>query len=175
MMHHGILAGIAALVAVLFAGAPIRAGNPELLDEMRKEIRELKEDMANLRRSVLRDNELANREMKLLHERMARIEDSMARLAAPPPGASTRSASSFTPAAPMPTGTIRLYNTMPTEATLYVDGVGYAVPPFSVRTLPNHPVGAITYQASSIGGIGPTVRSTLAPNETLTVRIYPIY
>ncbi len=175
MNKRGTLAGIAALIVVLFSGSPVSANDSELapkitLEDLRKEIRELKEDITLLRRSALRNSELTNNELKLMNERMARIEDALARLS---PGVSTRSAASFTPAPPAATGTLRLMNTMATTATVVVDNVAYTVPPFSERSLANRPAGPITYQVSNIGGVSQAVRSVIVANERLTVWITP--
>jgi hypothetical protein len=149
MKHHGTLAGVVALTAALLIGSPASAGDPELKNEdLRKELRELREDLAALR-----------------------IEESMARLSSP--GVITRGAGAFSPTVPAATGAIRLDNRLAVPATVVIDGVAYSVPAFSMRTLPGHPARMITYEVTALGyGVRPAVRTPVNPNETLTLTIH---
>ena len=83
-----------------------------------------------------------------------------------------RISASFTPGPPPLVGTLRLDNRLGVTATVYVDGVPYTVPPFSVRTM-TRPAGGLVYEATAEGrGMGPAIRSALGANETLTVTVY---
>ncbi len=146
MKHHGTLAGVAALAAALLIGSPVWAGDPELKNEdLRKELRELREEMAAMR-SLHRANNLT---LRLLDERLSRLEESMARLSS---GAITRRAGAFGGVGPvMATGTIRLDNRLAVPATVVIDGVAYSVPAFSVRMLTGRPAGMITYEVTALG------------------------
>jgi hypothetical protein len=168
MKHHGILAGAIALAAALFIGSPSWAADAEFKDsDLRKEVRELREELAAMR-ALHRANNLT---LRLLDERLSRLEESMARLST---GPVRRSAGAFDPLAPVTaTGAIRLDNRLAVPATVVIDGVAYSVPAFSMRTLPGQPASEITYQVTALGfGMGAPVRTPVVANQTLTLTIH---
>lgn len=171
MKHHGTLAGVIALTAALLIGSPLPAADAELKnDDLRKELRALREELAELR---LRDR-MNNLTLRTMDERLRRLEDSIARLS--PGGVVTRGAGAFNPAAPVvpvATGAIRLDNRLAVPATVIIDGVPHSVPPFSMRVLTGRPAGMITYEVTAVGyGVRAPVRTAVNPNETLTLTIY---
>ncbi len=170
MNRHGNLAGVLALSAALLLSAQATAENPELKKEnLSRDIQDLKDEVTKLSKLQRLNNLATNAELRLLNERLERIENALMRLAPPTP----RISSSFTPGALPATGTLRLDNRLAVTATVYVDGVPYSVPPFTVRTLANRPAGGLVYEATAEGrGMGAPVRSSLGSNETLTVTIY---
>jgi hypothetical protein len=170
MKHLGKLAGVSALAVVLLAGSPVSA-DPELKNsDLRKELRELRDELAALRKLQAASARAADLELRLLNERLDRIENALSRLSA---DRSTRTASSFTPAAPAGTGTLRLDNRLAVPATVVIDGVVYQVPAFSTQVQTNRPAGAITYEVTAVGyGVRAPVRTPLAAGETLTLTIF---
>ncbi len=167
MKHHGTLAGVFALTAVLLIGSPVSAADAELKnDDLRKELRALHDELAEMR---LRDR-MTDLTLRSLDERLRRLEESMARLS---PGVVTRGAGAFSPAAPVRTGAIRLDNRLAVPATVIIDGVAHSVPPFSMRVLTGRPAGMTTYEVTAVGyGVRPPVRTAVNPNETLTLTVY---
>jgi len=157
----------ALLLTLALAGAA--AANPELPpDPLAKEIRELREEVASLRRL----DRATSAEVKLLTERLERIEKSLKEL-------SSRSGpfrSEFTPATPrvaIGTGTLRLDNRLPVTAYVTIDGVEYSVAPQTVRRLTGRAAGTIGYSITADGmGVGPMTRTPLAAGESLTLTIY---
>jgi hypothetical protein len=170
MNRHGTLAGVLALGAALLIGSPASSADPERKNQdLQKEVSELREELAALKKMQALDSRATTLALRLINERLDGIENALSRMAPPAP----RISSSFTPPAPPATGTLRLDNRLGVNATVYVDGVPYTVPPFSVRTLAGRPAGALVYEATADGrGMGPPVRSSLGANETMTVTIY---
>ena len=83
--------GLAALAGLLLGTPALWARPPELTDEeARKDIKEIKEELASLRR----DSRLTNAELKTVNERLRRIEEALARLG---PTVTSRRSSYFTP------------------------------------------------------------------------------
>jgi hypothetical protein len=171
MTRIGQLFGVAALVAVTFVSPRVLAGDKELeSDPVQKELADLKQELAELRKLHEREGRLSSAEMKLVNERLDRIERTLARLAPP---VSTRVSSSFDPAARVPRGTIRLENRLPVQTTVTVNGVPYSVPAFGRRLLRDYPAGPLTYEVTADGfGLRPPVRTSLNGDETLTVSVY---
>jgi hypothetical protein len=161
--------GLAALAGLLLGTPALSARPPELADEeARKDIKDIKEELATLRR----DSRLTNAELKTVNERLRRIEEALARLG--PTGTSYRR-SYFTPT-PTPGGAVghvRLVNRLGVTARAIVNGVPYTVPPFATRVVREVPAGTLVYEVTADGfGLGPPVRTPLAPDETVTLTIF---
>jgi hypothetical protein len=189
MKRRGNLALAPALLAALLLVPAARAADPEkqkptlqqLVEELRKEVDSLKELSkqqsatikamdGNLRAmggGVQKDVADLRKDAEDLRKDIDELKRITRRLTVTP-----RTSASFTPA-PLATGTLRLNNSLGVTATVYVDGVPYSIPPYTVRTLPARPAGTLVYEATAEGrGMGPAVRSSLAANETLTVTVY---
>jgi hypothetical protein len=175
MTRTGKTAGVLALLAALLIGSPVSAGDSDTplkdqVRDLRAEIAKLRREIANLRRLHEIDSQASNRELELLTRRMERIERSLERLSSTP---TERTSRFFDPRATTDTGTIRLVNRLGVTATVTIDGVDYNIPPFSTRTIRNQPAGTISYSRTAVGfGLSRTRRTTLRPNETLTLTIY---
>ena len=159
--------GLAALTGLLLGTPALSARPPELTDEeARKDIRDIKEELAALRR----DSRLTNAELKVVNERLRRIEEALARLG---PSATSRRSSYFTPTPPGGVGHVRLVNRLGVTARAVVNGVPYTVPPFGTRVVRDVPAGGLVYEVTADGfGLGPPVRTPLAPDETVTLTIF---
>lgn len=162
---------IPALLAVLVVVGPAPSVEPEIKeDTILKELRDLRSEIAALRRQREMDAKLNAFDMKLLSERLDRIEKSLESLSAERTGPVR---SSFKRTIDDGTGSIRLDNRLPVTAYVTIDGTRYMVEPYSIRILRNQPVGPLNYTVSGAGmGVGPTTRSSLAAGETLTLTIY---
>jgi hypothetical protein len=176
MKYHGKLAGVLALVAVLFVGSLAPAAdqsNADKIKELKKEIDTLKKEMEDMRLDREKHREYLAEVFRKLDQRLERIDSSLKQLTE----RGTRRSSSFTPgtgaAMPAATGTIRLNNTLAVPATVVLDGTVYTVPAFSVMTLAAQPARMITYEVTAVGyGVRAPVRTPVRPNETLTLTIY---
>jgi hypothetical protein len=170
MKHHGKWAAVALAVALL-AGPLASAADRELKnDDLRKELSELRDEIAAMRRMHAATSRATDLELRLLNERLDRLENAVARMSS---GASTRRAGFFAPGAVPAVSAIRLDNRLAVPATVTIDGVAYSVPAFTVRMLPNRPAGMITYEVTALGfGVRAPVRTPLDANETLTLTIY---
>jgi hypothetical protein len=171
MTRTAPLFGLAALLAAALLLPTARAADPELKgEEVLKELRELRREVAELRKARDRDSRLLAAEMRLLDERLERLERNLARLA---PTVTTRVSSSFTPEGRLPRGSIRLDNRLGVTASVVVNGVPHSVSPGSVLLLRDQPAGPFTYEVAADGwAIRPPARSSVTANETLTLVIY---
>lgn len=171
-MRTTLLAVLALLLALVPAVRADDGGDPPR-DPVAKQLADLKEEIASLRRL----HGATNTELKLLNERLERIERSLERLN----GSSSGSRSLFTPTpTPTPTplngrtGQLRLENRMAVTAYVTVDGVTYSVPPLGTRLLRNQPTGTIAYALGGDGLLtGPERRTVLAAGERLTITVFP--
>lgn len=70
---------------------------------------------------------------------------------------------------------IRLRNTSGLPATVYINGFGYDLNPFEVRTLPNQRAGVFNYevQVDGYGVVRPLTARTLGEGEIYAITIYP--
>jgi hypothetical protein len=161
-----------ALLIILVAAGAATAADPELRDEaILREVRELREQVAALRRLREMDAKMNALDMRLLNERLDRIEKSLEKLAT--------SRSEFTPRSTFKrsvdsgTGTIKLDNRLPVTAFVTIDGTLHTVDPFGVRFLRGQAAGSLTYTVGGAGReTGPRTRSSLAAGETLTLTIF---
>jgi len=164
-------AGLLAVVAALLIGSPAWSRPPETDEDLRKEVRELKDDLARLKREVDLDRREAAARARRLEDRLERITQALEKLSGT--GATTGSRPSMTVAPDRrSTGTIRLDNRLQVEARVTIDGIMYTIPPRSVRVLRDQPAGAFGYDVTADGFGQASYRSTLANNETLTVTVY---
>ena len=169
MTYHSMKAGLLAVVAALLIGSPASSRPPED-DDLRKDVRALKEDLARLKRDVDIDRTDAADRARRLEAKLDGIALSLEKLAAT--ATTPRTSMSVTPVR-RGTGTIRLDNRMNVQARVTIDGLEYTLPPRSVRTLRNQPTGAFGYEVTADGFVGrASYRSSLANNETLTVTVY---
>jgi hypothetical protein len=159
---------LSALLGLVLAGAA-PAADPGTADDLARELKALREEVAALRRTVERESRLNNAEMELLTKRVERIEKSIKELS----GRSGPYRSEFTPSAPRTAlGTIKLDNRLPVAAQVVLDGVTYSVPALGTRTISGRRTGTVSYQVTADGyGWGPLTRTTLASGETLTLTI----
>ncbi len=119
------------------------------------------------------------RDVKQIKEDISRLQREVAELRRTPPGNSTSnypSQSAGSPpvsasvVAPAAQGRVRLVNNYVTDVTAVVNGTTVPVPPGRyVDVLV--PPGAVTYQIPLVGQAKTT---TLAPNEMLTLTLFPV-
>ena len=171
MTRPGKMAGVLGLLAALLVGAPASADSSDIYKkDLQEQVRELREELASLRRARDLDSRMANTEMKLMADRLDRIERSLSRLTSATQG---RTARFYDPVVPAATGTIRLDNRLTVPATVTIDGVSYTVEALSTSTLRNQPTGTISYTVTAVGyGIRSPRRTPVRSNETLTLTIY---
>lgn len=126
-----------------------------ILDMMRKDLKDLREDVVKLQRDV-------------------------ADLRRTNTGVSTSNYPSQMPQGPIPNttalaptwSTVRLVNTFATDMTAMVNGVWYVVPPGQQRFV-SVPSGTMTFQVLQVPAWGLQAR-TLSPNETFTLTLKPM-
>lgn len=160
-------------VFALLCPALASAASPELKDDpLVKEVRELRDEVAALRRLREIDAKLNAAEMKLISERLERIERSLERLER-----RSGSRSEFTPSVSRSipvggTGTMLLDNRLAVTAWVTIDGITYSVAPLSTRSV-RLAAGTVGYSLTADGmGVRPLVRTPLAAGETLTLTIF---
>jgi hypothetical protein len=130
-----------------------QATNDVLMDIVRKDLKDLRDEVSHLQRDLADVRNRAN--------------------AAPTTSISgyrgnTSASLSVTPAAPM--ATIRLVNTHFVPMTAVVNGVTYTVPPGQQQPV-TVPAGAVNYQ---VFGVNDSIQTrTLVPNQTLTLTYFP--
>jgi hypothetical protein len=174
-----IAAALTVLVALL-VGSLATARPPEEPDDVRKLLKELKEELAEMRKARALENQVIRQQMNDFRDRLDTVERRLDRvtrrdyyydpdrLSSP----STRGSLSITPA-PFRSGRIRLDNRLGVEALVTIDGIAYTVPPLSVRELRDQPAGRFTYDVTADGyGVSSQRRRTLASGETWTLTIY---
>ena len=159
MTRLAMLAGFVALFAAVPASADDSDTNPLV-----RQVRELRNEIAALRDAQQRDARATAAEMRLLHERLDRMEGIMDRMAKRGPVSTFKRS--------VRTGTLVLDNRLGVNAYATVNGVSYAVAPFSIRRVPLAP-GSIGYTLTADGrGVRPLVQSSLAAGGTLTIKIF---
>ncbi|MGL4549808.1 MAG: hypothetical protein ACRC33_01365 [Gemmataceae bacterium] len=153
-MRRLTLATFAALaVAAATSAGPADDGATDL----KTEVQALRDEIAVLRK--LRDLDL-----RTLADRLDRIEKMLER---------GPSRSAFTPTA-AGRGVVRLDNRLPVTGYATIDGIAYAVPPLSTRTVRDVAVGPISYTLGGDGlATGPTTLSRVNAGERLTITILP--
>jgi hypothetical protein len=185
MTHLCNRAALSALLAGLIFAAPLAARPPETtIDDLRKDVRKMSEDIAALAKAVQLGGTAIKADMDDLKDRMSRLESDVRRvtrelddLRSRPTTRGSLSVDPIGPATVAPvvpaTGTVRLENRLGVTATAYIDGVAYSVPALSVVTLRGRPVGSFVYQTTAEGfGMRAPTRTSLAGGETLTLTIY---
>lgn len=165
--HYALSALAAALIFTSLASArpPESIGD----EDTRRELRELREDLARLKRDVDADRREAASQARRLEERLDRLTLAVEKLAGTTP--QERRSSGLDPVRRR-TGTIRLDNQLGVQARVTVDGLMYTVPPRSIRMLRDQPAGSFSYDVTADGFGQATYRTRLGNNETLTVTIY---
>ena len=169
MTRPGKTAGVLALLAALLIGSPAFARDSDDTRTLAEQVRELREDLANLKRSYDSDLRAQTHELRRLAAQLDRIERKLAQLSNPTNGRTSRF---FDPLATTATGTIRLVNQMAVPATVTIDSIAYTVPAHSSTTLQSQPTGTITYSVTAVGYGVRTRRTPVRANETLTLTIY---
>jgi len=171
MKSHGTIAGFLALVVALGCSLPIRGAEPDGppnggKDDLREDIRQLREEVAKLRALQMERDKLAALEFQALSARLSRIEDSLRRLETPK---ATGTYSSSFPSR----GNIRIDNRLGVRAQITIDNVSYTIPALTVQTLRDRPAGSFVYEVTADGyGITTPKRATLVANDTWTLTIY---
>jgi hypothetical protein len=180
MKPTGKMLGLATLLAFVLSASTVRGDNPEkpnLKDE-----KQLLEDISKKLDGLITKNQADMRELRealqRLEERVRALEGLRDQLST-----SARRNTRFSPSTSVSayppelngTGTIRLRNTSPTFAQVYLNGKAYNVPALETVVLPSQPAGEFTYRVfvDLFGEITPTLTRTLGANETYTITIYP--
>jgi hypothetical protein len=171
MRHQGITAAALTVLAGLAIGAVVHARPPEAEDDLRRQLKELKDEVDTLRRGVELDRQTLRNRLTDLDSKLDRIEGMLRNGAASPPPPIRRASS--IDVAPRRSGTIRLDNRLGVHAEVNIDGTFYTVPPLTVRVLRYQPAGTFVYDVTAEGfGITSPKRSTLVDNTTWTLTIY---
>lgn len=170
MKNHSMMAGLMAVVVALILGSSAWSRPPETDEDLRKDLRVLKEDLARLKRDVDLDRREAATQARRLEESLDRITLALEKLSGT--GSTTSRPSMALSPVRRTTGTIRLDNRMNVQARVTIDGLQYTIPPRSIRTLRDQPTGAFGYDVTGDGYGQASYRSSLAANETLTVTVY---
>lgn len=163
-----------ALFALFLGSSLLRAADPELDGDLRKELNSLKKQLEALRQAQEIESKIQETRFKLIDRRLGRIEKSLKRLER----SSGEQSSSFKPVTPttlpiVNTGTLTLTNRLFVPASVTVNGLTYSIPARTTRTLSSVPAGTVTYNVTADGfGIRPTVRTPLGAGEELTLTIY---
>lgn len=163
----------------LLAAVPALAADPEMsekekLDKILREVQDIRREVADLRTSAVQTQKPAM-DMREIQHRLENLEQAVERLSA----ANQRIAGYFNPsAAPASasaTGTIRIQNRFGSPATVFINGLPYAVPAFEERRIAGVPIGNFTYQVQTegFGVIQPNVNRPLTANEIFTISINP--
>lgn len=175
MKHQESIAQALAILAALLVGSLTSARPPEdpppppAEDEVRKLLKDLKEELADLRKTRELERQANRDQMNEIRDRLDRLERRVDRLS---DTSSTRGALYNIPE-PTRRGTIRLDNRLGVEARVTIDGVSYTIAPLSVRVLPDQPAGSFTYEVTAEGyGLTAPRRTTLASGERWTLTIY---
>lgn len=159
------LAAVIAVLAALWVGTLADARPPEADDDVKRQLKEMKDELDTLKRRVELDRQVMKDRLGDLDMKLDRILDQLSR-------GSTRRAGSIDPA-PLRTGTIRLDNRLGVPAQVTIDGVLHTVPPLTTRVLRDQPAGSFLYDVTAEGfGITAQRRRTLPANETWTLTIY---
>jgi hypothetical protein len=152
---------LATFTAMAVAAAAAPPAEDTSADPVRREIQALRDEITALRK--LRDLDL-----RTISDRLDRIERLLER--------SGPYRSEFTPSTTLPSrrGLVRLDNRMGVTGYVTIDGIAYAVPAFSMRTLRDVPVGPINYTLGGDGlSTGPETRSRVNAGERLTITLLP--
>lgn len=170
MKIHTMKAGLLAVAVALLLGSPAWSRPTETEADLRRELRELREDLKRLKQDVDLDRLAAAAQARRLEDRLDRMASALEKLAGTGT-VSSRPSMSFSPARAA-TGTIRLDNRMNVRASVTIDGIVYTIPPRSSRVLRDQPAGAFSYDVTADGYGQASYNSSLAGNETLTVTVY---
>ena len=170
MKTHSMKAGLLAVVVALVFGSPAWSLPPETDEDLRRDLRELKEDLARLKRDVELDRTEAATQARRLEDRLERMTLALEKIVGT--GTPITRRSGIVSPVRRSTGTIRLDNRMNVQARVTIDGLMYTIPPRSVRTLRDQPTGAFGYEVTGDGYGQANYRSSLTANETLTVTVY---
>lgn len=180
MKHSGKVFCLAPVLALVLTAPATRADGPEKTKDVKEQLEEISRKLDRM----IGQNESDAREMRdalrRLDERVRALENLRDEITASARRNTRFSPSLSTSAYPPATGgfgTIRLRNTSLVGATVILNNrTSYEVPALGSATVSMVPAGEITYRviANGFGEIQPTpFTSTLKPNETLTIEIYP--
>jgi hypothetical protein len=142
-----------------------RAATNILLDIVQKDIKDLRNEVARLQHEL---NDLRNRPAG------PATSSSYYGGTATPYGGTPSASLSVGPPAPAvpagPTSHVRLINTYLTDMSAFINGTLISIPPGQEVPV-TVPAGVMTFQVTQVPG--PPQTRTLAPNETLTLRLFP--
>jgi hypothetical protein len=178
------LVQLAAVLAAALALGPARSQEPgpNKVDDSKRMVEllgSIDRRLANLETRSDATMDLIKNDLKQLRDEVARLQREIADLRRTPPQTTTANYPSATPAAPStsfavpqptPVGHVRLVNTFFSDMTAVVNGVTLLVPPGQTRDV-TLPAGTVTFQVAQVPR--PTQVRTLAPNETLTLTLFP--
>jgi septal ring factor EnvC (AmiA/AmiB activator) len=172
MTHRLLTLGL--LSTLVLAGAARAGDTPppadkekDRLEQLRKDIKQLRDDLNGLQ--VARDEQLKNleAEMKLLTQKLNSLDKKLDGL--------NRSFYGPSNPASVQTATIRLQNRSGVPATVLLSGQSYRVPPMETVVLQRQPAGGFNYEvlAEGFGTIQGNLSRTLVAGETFTITINP--
>ena len=169
-MKHDLKAGILALIVALLLGPVASAADPEDLQDLQKDVRQLKSEMIRLKRDLEADRLAAAEQARRLDERLERMTRALEKLADISVNRST--SQKITSVAPPSMGTLKLVNDLNVEAQVTIGGSTYTVPGHGTAVVRNMTAGEFSYDVTAVGFGQATHRTTLGSNETLTLTIY---
>jgi hypothetical protein len=146
----------AVLLAMLFLGASLHAGDAETndkkIEKLQTEMKQLREDVQKLKSEItiqnnLRDSRIEEQFGEILRrmDRLAQQQQTVQRIAAYGPQTATSNA------APPASATITVENQYPGEAQVRINGQPYLVPAFRTIQVPRVPTGAFEYSVEMNG------------------------
>ncbi len=138
-------------------------------EQMSQLLKKLSDQVDRLSTDLTLQLQVNTSEVKMLKNRLEQIEKDLARLQIEQQN--QRRAFAFNPPAapaqPLPMGQIQILNEYPTMMYVFVDGVSYAIPPYTNRMI-SRAAGTFSYEVYGVQG---SVLRTLAAGETFTIRI----
>jgi hypothetical protein len=181
------LVQLAAVLAVALALGPARSQETGLnkADDTKRMVDllgSIDRRLANLETRSDATMDLIKNDLKQLREEVGRLQREVADLRrTPPPPSTSNYPAPISPPPPGPStsysapqppllGHVRLVNTYFTDMTAVVNGQLHVVPAGQTREVPV-PAGSVTYQVAQVPR--PAQTRALAPNETLTLTLFP--
>ena len=191
MMRTWKMIGLRTLLAALLTAAPAAAQNTsEMLDDMHRQLSELKKTLEGVRDSlgtlstIRKDVEdlttQSNLRGQTMQGQIADLQRQLIQLRSDLEGLRDRVGSGtrtslFPPtesaSATAGTARVEMVNTYPQEVTITVNRTAYHVPPGQTRLSDPIPAGRFTYE---VLGVSPApLTRTLAANRVFTVHVHP--
>jgi hypothetical protein len=182
MLSYWTRTGLAVLLTAFVLCVPAAAFEPqaidskkpdsEKLDDISRQLRELRKDLDQLRTldNSLQFEALKN-QVNQIQDRLSNLERRVNQGTISQSYDPTRRIMTY----PTLSGTVRLHNRSGYTSTVTVNGVSYSLVPGDLRYVNGVPTGSLVYEvfADGWGMIQPRTFRNLAPGETLNININP--